>query len=223
MQLAYTYSKTINGDGYQNGWPYQDATQQHWLAGTDRTHVLSVTSVYDLPFGKGGLFLTSPPRAVGLLVNGWTASGIFNAQSGQPVGVNTGYAYTCPGTSYKPAGGTAVRQGRWFSGDASCWQGLGQWALGYLSGTTGQVRTPTIPNLDAGVQKTTAIREGVNLELRLDAFNALNSVLFGGPNTNPGAGPATFSQTSGWSGFGTVGPQQQNFPRMLQISGKVNF
>ena len=70
FQLAYTYSKTINGDGYQNGWPYQDATQQHWLAGTDRTHVLSVTSVYDLPFGKGGLFLTSPTPVVSALVNG---------------------------------------------------------------------------------------------------------------------------------------------------------
>ncbi len=52
MQLAYTYSKTINGDGYQNGWPYQDRTQQHWLAGSDRTHVLSVTSVWDLPVGR---------------------------------------------------------------------------------------------------------------------------------------------------------------------------
>jgi hypothetical protein len=27
LNLAYTYSKTINGDGYLNGYPYQDPTQ----------------------------------------------------------------------------------------------------------------------------------------------------------------------------------------------------
>ena len=52
-QIAYTSSKTINGDGYRNGWPYQNARQIHWLANTDRTQVLAVTSVYDLPFGRG--------------------------------------------------------------------------------------------------------------------------------------------------------------------------
>jgi hypothetical protein len=85
------------------------------------------------------------------------------------------------------------------------------------------VRNPTTPVLDLSLQKSTPIRDNLNFTLRLDAFNAMNDVLFGGPNTNPGAGPATFSPTSGWSGFGTVGPNQQNFPRVLQISGKVAF
>jgi hypothetical protein len=223
MQLAYTYSKTINGDGYQNGWPYQDVFQQHWIAGTDRTHILSATSVWDLPVGKNGLLFSSPSRPVGYLINNWSLSGVFNAQSGTPVGVNTGYYYTCPGVSYRPKGGTSVGQGRWFSGDASCWQGIPQWGLASLEGVTTQVRNPTIPNLDLSLQKSTAIRENVNFLLRLDAFNSLNSVLFGGPNTNPGAGPASFSPTSGWSGFGTVGAQQQNFPRVLQVSGKITF
>jgi hypothetical protein len=67
------------------------------------------------------------------------------------------------------------------------------------------------------------IRENLLFTLRLDAFNATNSVLFPGPNTNPGAGPATYSATSGWSGFGAVPEIQQNFPRVLQVSGKVSF
>lgn len=223
LNLAYTYSKTMNGDGYQNGWPYQDPFQIHQLAGTDRTHVLSVTSVWNLPVGKGGLFLTSPARPVGLLINDWTLSGVFNAQSGTPVGVNTGWYYTCPGTSYRPKGGTSVGAGHWFSNGASCWQGIPAHGLMNLTGTTAQVRTPIIPSLDLSVQKTTQIHENVSFQLRLDAFNALNSVLFGGPNTNPGAGPATYNASSGWSGFGTVGPTQQNFPRILQVGGKISF
>jgi hypothetical protein len=223
FNLAYTYSKTMNGDGYLNGWPYQDLSQIHQLAGSDRTHVLSATSVWDLPVGKGGRFLSNPAAPVGYLINNWTLSGVFNAQSGQPVGVNTGWYYTCPGTSYRPKGGASVGGGRWFSNDLSCWQGIPAYGLGNLIGTTAQVRQPTIPSLDLSLQKTTPIRDNLSFQLRLDAFNALNSVLFGGPDTNPGDGPASFSPTSGWSGFGTVGALQQNFPRILQITGKISF
>jgi hypothetical protein len=222
-QVAYTYSKTMNGDGYQNGWPYQDVEQQHWIAGTDRTNVLSVTSVWDLPVGKGALLLSNPARPVGYLINDWTLSGVFNAQSGTPVGVNTGYYYICPSTSYRPTNGTSVGQGHWFAANPSCWKGIPAYGLGNLEGVTTAVRNPTTPVLDLSLQKSTPIRDNLNFTLRLDAFNAMNDVLFGGPNTNPGAGPATFSPTSGWSGFGTVGPNQQNFPRVLQISGKVAF
>ena len=223
LNLAYTYSKTINGDGYENGWPYQDPNQIHWLAGTDRTHILSVTSVYDLPFGKGGRFLASSSRPLGYLVNGWTIGSVFNAQSGTPVQLDTGWYYTCPGTSFGPTGGTSVGRGQWFNNNPSCWQPIPSWGLMNLSGTTAQVRNPTIPNLDLSLQKVTPLTERVNLSLRLDAFNAFNSPLFGGPITNPGAGPPSFNARSGWSGFGTVPEQQINFPRILQLSGKISF
>ncbi len=223
FQASYTYSKTINGSGYLNGWPNQDIEQVHQLAGTDRTHVFALTSVWDIPVGKGGFLYSNPNRFVGYLVNNWTASGVFSAQSGTPVGINTGYYYTCPGTSYRPKNGTSVRQGHWFAADTSCWQRRTEYQNGNLTGTTAQVRNPTMPNLDLSLQKGTTIKEKLNFVLRLDAFNATNSVLFGGPNTDPSAGDASFNPGSGWSGFGTVGPQQQNFPRQLQISGKLEF
>ena len=222
-QIAYTYSKTINGDGYENGWPHQDPFQIHWLAGTDRTHVFTATTEYDLPFGEGRQLLASPSRPLGYLVNDWQVSGVFSAESGFPVGVNTGWYYTCPSQSFRPAGGTSVGQGHWFSSDLSCWQGIPSWGLMDQPGTTGQVRQPTMPNLDLSVQKNVLIHEAMSFQLRLDAFNAFNSVLFGGPDTNPGDGPAVFTPGSGWGGFGTVGPTQQNFPRILQVSGKFSF
>jgi hypothetical protein len=224
FQLAYTYSKTINEDGYRNGWPYQDPEQIHQLAGTDRTHVLTVTSVYDLPFGKGRTFLTNSNRLVNSLVGNWTASGVFSAQSGTPVGLNTGWDYTC-NHSYKPTGGSTL--GHWFStagaDPTSCWSGLSPYELQPIVSTTAQVRNPTMPNLDASIQKSTAITSRLNFDLRLDAFNVTNGVLFGGPDTNPGDGPAEYHVGSGWSGFGTVGASQKNFPRILQVSGKLSF
>jgi hypothetical protein len=85
------------------------------------------------------------------------------------------------------------------------------------------VRTPTIPNFDIALQKTTPIREKVNFILRLDAFNAFNSPLFGGPDNNPGDGAPVYTAGVGWTGFGTVGPTQQNFPRIMKVSGKITF
>ena len=222
FQVAYTWSKSINGAGYQNGWPYQDPQQIHWIAGTDRTNVAGITTVYDLPFGKGGMVLNSPNRIVGGFINNWRLSSVIAAQSGQPVGINTGYQYTCS-HSYRPDNGTSVGGGHWFNADKSCWAGNGQWALSVLDGETDVVRTPTITNVDLSLMKQMPIREWANFSLRLDAFNAFNSVLFGGPDTNPGDNNATYTQGAGWSGFGTVGPYQQNFPRILQVSGKITF
>ncbi len=224
-QIAYTYSKNTNEDGYRNGWPYQDIERIHQLNGIDRTHVLAVTSVYDLPFGRGGLLLTHPSHLVDALVGGWALSGVFHAQSGTPVGINTGWYYTCPNQSYKPAAGSTL--GHWFSTAGNnpdqCWTRVPPYGLQPINSTTAQVRNPTIPQLDMSLQKSAQIFERLNLDLRLDAFNATNSVLFGGPNTDPGAGAATFNPISGWSGFGTVSFQQQNAPRVLQLSGKISF
>lgn len=223
FHVAYTYSKTINGDGYENGWPYQDPFQVHYIASTDRTHILSVTSVWNLPIGEHGLLFRHPNHFAGVLINNWTLSGVFNAQSGTPVGLDTGKWYTCQNESFAPKGGTSVGQGRWFNANQGCWKSIPTYGLMNLPAYTAQVRNPTIPSLNLSLHKTTTLWDNLKFQLRLDAYNALNSVLFGGPDTNPDAGPATFSPTSGWSGFGTVGPTQQNFPRRLEVSGKVSF
>ncbi|MGA2250615.1 hypothetical protein [Terracidiphilus sp.] len=92
------------------------------------------------------------------------------------------------------------------------------------NGETDAARIPRIANVDLSLQKSFPVWEQkTNFTLRLDAFNAFNSVLFGGPDTNPGDANATHTQGAGWSGFDRVRPQQQNFPRILQISGKITF
>ncbi|HUA14335.1 MAG TPA: TonB-dependent receptor [Verrucomicrobiae bacterium] len=238
FNIAYTYSKNINGDGYQNGYPYQDANQIHWLSSYDRTHVFTMTGVYDVPLGKGREFLSSAPKALDYAVGGWTLGWTFAAQTGTPVGLNQGYDYTCK--SFAPPHGTSAAE--WFnplantivpSGETSC-----ATAVPHIGGTgytynltpnvTSQIRNPTIPDLDLSLQKNFKVTERVSFQLRGEAFNALNSALMGGPDTNPGDLPASlfYNQTtkrSYWTGFGTISPTQLNFPRNLRISGKIVF
>jgi hypothetical protein len=235
FNVAYTWSKNINGDGYQNGYPYQDANQMHWLSQYDRTHVLAVTGVYELPVGKGRSYLSAAPRAVDYALGGWTLGWVFSAQSGTPVNINNGYNYTCG--DWAAPGGSSVAH--WINpaiqNCAVVVPKIG--GTGYTYNTTAayinQVRNPTVPNLDLSLQKSFKVTEKVSFSLRGEAFNALNSALLIGPDTNPGDTPATLVEntTTGhsyWTGFGTVGPRagsqfQQNFPRNLRVSGKIIF
>jgi hypothetical protein len=122
--------------------------------------------------------------------------------------------------------------GAWLKNDqatlTNCWSQIPNvdgytWGLQSTPTQVSAVRQPTVADIDLSLMKSTAIRENLNLILRLDAFNAFNSPQFGGPDNNPGDGPPVFTPGSGWSGFGTIGPQQYNFPRILKVSGKITF
>jgi hypothetical protein len=231
FNVAYTYSKNMDGSGYQNGYPYQDANEVHWISQFDRTHVLAITGVYDLPVGIGRSFLSTAPKAVDYAVGGWTLGWTFAAQSGTPLNVNNGFNYSCP---FAPPSGTSVRG--WLNpnlASPSCFSSVPHiGGSGYTYNTTpsyiAAVRNYTVPDLDLSLQKTFKVTERVSFSLRGEAFNALNSVLLGGPDNTPTDGPANlFSNTttkrSYWTGFGTVSPNQLNFPRNLRVSGRITF
>ena len=231
LNVAYTWEKIMDGSGYQNGYPYQDANEVHWISEFDRTNVFTMTGVYELPFGRGKTFLTNAPKPLDYAFGGWVVGWTFAAQSGTPVGLNQGFDYSC---GFAPPNGSSV--GEWINpqiASQSCFQnvphiGGSGFTYNTTPSTTNAVRNPTVPDLDLSVEKDFAITERVKFTLRGEAFNALNSVLLGGPDTNPTDGAASlfYNSTTNhyyWTGFGTVGPDQQNFPRNLRVSGKITF
>jgi hypothetical protein len=231
LNLAYTFSKNMDGSGYQNGYPYQDANEVHWISQFDRTHVLALTGVYELPVGRGRTFLASAPRPIDYALGGWTLGWSFAAQSGFPVGLNQGFDYSCP---FAPPGGTST--GHWLNpalATPACFSsvphiGGSGYTYNVTPSNTTQVRDPTVPNLDLSLQKSFKVTERISFSLRGEAFNSLNSVLLGGPDNTPTDGAASpfLNGTTGktyWTGFGTVSPNQQNFPRNLRVSGKIIF
>jgi hypothetical protein len=229
LNVAYTYSKNMDGSGYQNGYPYQDINEVHWISSFDRTHVLAVTGVYDLPVGRGRTYLATVPRALDYAIGGWTLGWTFAAQNGTPLNINSGFNYSC---GFAPTGGTSVKE--WLNpAIESCFSSTPHiGGTGYTYNTTPSyitaVRNYTVPDLDLSLQKAFKIRERFSVQLRGEAFNALNSVLLGGPDTTPTDGAAslftnTTTNKSYWTGFGTVSPTQLNFPRNLRVSAKFIF
>jgi hypothetical protein len=67
-----------------------------------------------------------------------------------------------------------------------------------------------------GLRKSFPIHEQVRVELRFDAFNALNHPQFSGPGTSPSG--AYFGYLSNSNLL-----SQSNTPRAIQLAGKVYF
>lgn len=82
--------------------------------------------------------------------------------------------------------------------------------------TYGTVRNPYINNWSIGLRKNIPFSQSIRLQLRLDAFNALNHPQFGNVDTKP------TDTYFGWVGGSPV-PTQVNVPRAIQLEGKLYF
>ena len=163
---------------------------------------------------------------VGALVNGWSVNAILIAQTGFPVGLNTGYWYNC-NHSFTPTGGPSLKNYLYndYSNGSSlgCWSQIPQYGLMNLPDRISTLRQPSVPNLDFAIHKDFAVTERVRTQFRAEALNLTNSVLFPGPDNDPSHGPATVQANGNYTGFGTVDLYQQNFPRIVQLSLKILF
>jgi hypothetical protein len=223
LQVAYTYSKTMESLGFENTYPYQNTQLLHQISPLDRTHVLAITGVWNVPVGKGSKYVAPGAKGVlGALINDWTLSWVFSDQTGFPVALNTGYDYLC-NQSYTPAGGPTHAE--WINNGggnpSTCWAPVPQFALKVLPQQISTLRQPTIPDLDLALQKAIPISDRMHMLLRGEAFNLANTPLFPAPDTNPGDKIAISNGNP--TGFGTVAPTQTNFPRILQFSLKLMF
>ena len=217
----YTYSKLMSAGGYLNGWPYQDPNMLYEIEGTDRTHVFTLTGVYDLPSIHPA---TSGMRVLGYLANNWRISNVLSVETGFPQGIPGGI-YTSQ-HSYTPDGGPTMSQ--WLYNcngqPTACWDNsLPPFVLSQNPGRISTVRSPQVPDLDVTLQRDFPIKERFRLQLRGEADNITNSVLFPGPDTNPFDGPPVRQANGSWSGFGTIRPFQNNFPRIIKLALKLYF
>jgi hypothetical protein len=226
FQISYTYSKTMQATGYQNGWPYQDPMLKYQIAPTDRTHVFTAVTEWALPFGKGRMLATNVNRVLDAFIGGWSANFVLSAETGFPVSLNTGYYYDC-NHSYTPDGGPKLNNyiyNNYSNGSPlGCWASIPQYGLMNLPNQISTLRQPSIVNIDFGLHKDFAITESKRLQFRAEAQNLTNTVLFPGPDNNPGDGPPTTNPNGTYSGFGTVNLYQQNFPRVIQLALKLFF
>ncbi len=206
--MAYTWSKLMDATSYKNA---ADPMPEEVISSSDRTHRLVVTWIYALPFGRGQRWVNSTP-VVSTLVGGWQLQGVYTGQSGPPLGF--GDAIFTGNLKDIVLPGSERTVDRWFNVDAGFDRNSKNALASHLrtiSTRFAGIRGDGINQVDLSALKNTRLKEGVNLELRIEANNALNHPQFNTPNTTP---------TS--SAFGRI-TSEFSWPRTTQIAAKIVF
>jgi len=218
---SYTFSKNIQALSYLNA---QDGAPARTIVPFDRTHVFVLAPIYELPFGPGRPFVNSTHGVISRALGGWQIMGNFTWQSGVPMTVPSGVfvignpvlADRSPAhmfnTGLIDSTGKLVDQ---VSSLPPAFQIQPAFSLRTASLYFGNLRDRWGPQLDIALTKRTRIREGLDLEIRADALNAMNHPLWGGD--------PVISPTSPNFGQLLLNNGQTNEPREFQLSARLVF
>jgi hypothetical protein len=162
----------------------------------DRTHILNINTVYELPFGRGRRFLSDSHALVNALFGGWQLSGIYSFTSGSPLRIAVPGATLGNGrdTRANLVGDPILSDGtadRWFNTTAFAAPPrlqFGNSGIGILDGPGSHV-------IDTGLMKNFYVTETKYVQFRWEMFNAPNHVNL----SNPGLtlGTPTFGRILG--------------------------
>lgn len=210
LQLGYTWSKFMQANGKLNS---SDPFPEHVISGSDRPQRLVVSGIYDVPLGKGRHFLSTIPGWVNHIVGEWSIQGIYQGQSGPPIGFGNIIFTGNLQDIVLPRSDRRVE--RWFNTDAgferSSQKQLGSNIRTFPSRLTG-LRADGYNNWDLSLLKNFRITEKLRFQLRAEAQDALNHAMFASPNNSPTS--TLFGQVTN-----TVGGGQ----RAITVGGRLLF
>lgn len=239
--VSYTFSKNIGALGFLND---QDTEPTRAVVDFDTPHVLVVSAVYNLPFGRGQRFFSDVGRAANLILGGFEYSVIGSYRSGRPIGLPgnadligdpridnpsfsnqnlAGTTETYINNCVRRLNGTTTQFVTNASGgrvqQACTNPAFAERNTGNTLRTSplrlGNLREPTATTFDMALNKTFVFTERLRFQFRFEAFNVFNTPLFGGPSS----GNVTAND------FGVLNPNngQRNIPRQVQLGFKFNF
>ncbi len=234
--FSYTFSKSIDdmsidptgaatGGGLSTTNSRTPTDIHNWrldraLSDFDNTHVLLANLLYELPVGRGKKVASSAPSWANQIIGGWSFTGIFAYQSGEPYSITSG-SLTANGAhvSFAQVRGPLDKGHVQF---VSGVEGPAMYNVGQLitnpadpnfncvnvTGTQtffcipppGQngngrniVQGPNFWNLDSGLLKDFGITERFKLQFRAEVFNVLNHTNWENPRNATSGSPSVQS------------------------------
>jgi len=191
---AYTWSHSFDyGGQVSDSLDYGPQNPFNWTANYSSSNFdvrqrLSVSYIYELPFGRGKTWINNPGVARAVL-GGWQLSGVTSYQTGLPFTPILSFDPTNTGATARPnvVSGAAFypsNQGPsdWFNNSAFVAPAA------YTYGNAGRniLRGPNAFNNDVGLQRSATFKERFILDFTAQAFNVFNTPQFGLPNNKVG-------------------------------------
>ena len=189
----FTWAKSLDvgtdgpGDGNGNQFCY---SCNYGPSGTVRPWSWVSAANWELPFGHGRAYANSLSRGGDAVVGGWALSGVFNFESGLPF---TPYNLGSPGNLNSPiydrpnlVGDPHVshpNRNEWYN--PAAYAEPAQYTFGDAGRNS--LMGPGYGEVDLSLTKTFAITEKTHVDLKWDAFNALNRVNLATPTCSGAA------------------------------------
>jgi hypothetical protein len=214
---TYTFSKSIDDAGLGGGigglvaQNWLDLAGERGLSAFDQRHLLNATAQYTSGMGVGGGTLLGGWR--GVLVKDWTVVTSITVGSGLPISPSCARCVLSGSTATGPVRPEytgldlyAAPDGRYLNPLAYANPIPGQWGNAGRNSITG----PSQFSMNASMARTFRLNDRYNADLRFDANNVLNHVVFGSWN-------AQFGNTQ----FGF--PINPNAMRTIRVTLRVRF
>jgi hypothetical protein len=253
LGLSYTLGKSIDDQsidpvGASSGGGYSATASRYavdirdWRgerarSDFDRTHVLSVTALWELPVGQGKWLGSNFKGPLNTLLGGWSVNGISTYETGEPFSVMSG-VYTSNNGHYSRAALVGAKP------ELKLIQLPGVVGPSYFEnasafkfpdvGSNGMARNMFTAqpyyNLDLGITKNFKLTERFKLDFRMEMFNALNHPNFDNPRDASTGSPTMTSSVFAQACCSAVAPpstqtviQTGESGRIIQFALKISF
>jgi hypothetical protein len=227
VQLLSHYTWSRNMD-YSGTYYPVDATYAYGPADNNRAHVVMISTLWEVPYGRGRRFGSNISKPLDYIIGGWQANGVWNWVTGLP--------FT---PSYQAC--NSDRDSGWCRPDvAGNWQASNPSQFGWFNTTSAALGSngavdgawarprkgvqgnvgrnalwgPHFGQLDMSFFKTFAVTERVRVQFRAESFNFTNHTNLGQPNTCvdcPGVAGRIFAAIGNY------------VPRQWQMAARVEF
>jgi hypothetical protein len=177
----------MDASGFLNA---TDRRPERVVSAQDRTHRITGSGIYELPFGRGRRWLASASRPLDAVAGGWQLSANYQFQTGEPLGLGDFIYYGDASQIVLPRG--ERNRDHWFNTAGFETNSARQRsnAIRYMSSRFSGLRAAPINMLDLSAIKKARIRERFSAEVRVEALSALNHQIFDVPNTSVTAAPS---------------------------------
>ena len=227
----YTFSKaTDDSSAGRNAWIgnlaldnpqiLDNLQAEHGISSNDATHRLTAAFIVDLPIGRGRWIGGDLHGVLDGIAGGWSLNSVITIQSGQPLAIAMSSGRLADGNQRPDVVCSQLTTGIGYRDAArtgqpylnqNCFADPGDNIPGNAPRHFSNLRGEGIRNLDVSLSKEFNLREGMQLQVRAEMFNAANHQRFAFPDAASGDGS-----------FGTVTLTTNNYRRM-QFGARFQF
>jgi hypothetical protein len=218
LLAAYTWGHAIDDspgafDNVSTRVDFANFQLERGNSSLDVRHRFVLSSIYELPFGRGRRFGNDSPAVVDHVLGGWQLNGILTLQSGLPFDlVDPGNPETRPDLIGDP--NIAGDPDRYFNRAAFARVPTNGAGVKLRPGTAGRniLVGPGTRQLDMSIFKEFSITERIRTQFRTEVFNVTNTPQYSQPNADITSGD-----------FGRIRSTRLGTNRQIQFALRVSF